>query len=95
MERKTDVVHVSRAGLCSTCQKDAWCRFPRKAKLPVMDCLEFDGEVLAHRIRRHRTGRAATERHGDAPGLCAWCDAEATCAFPRPPGGVWFCEEYR
>ena len=28
-------------------------------------------------------------------GLCANCDLREGCTFPQPPGGVWFCGEYR
>ena len=27
-------------------------------------------------------------------GLCATCDNRNTCTFPKPPGGVWHCEEF-
>ncbi len=81
-------------GLCTTCRRVVVCTFPRQAAVPVMDCLEFDGEV------RHEAPRPAGLTHGSLldqerePGLCGWCDNEATCTFPRNPGGTWFCEEY-
>jgi hypothetical protein len=28
-------------------------------------------------------------------GLCVNCDLRETCAFHKPEGGVWFCEEYQ
>jgi len=28
-------------------------------------------------------------------GLCSDCEGRQTCAFPKPEGGVWHCEEYR
>lgn len=28
-------------------------------------------------------------------GLCINCDVRDTCTFPKPEGGVWFCEEYQ
>jgi hypothetical protein len=28
-------------------------------------------------------------------GLCLNCDVRNTCTFPKPEGGVWFCEEYQ
>ncbi len=27
-------------------------------------------------------------------GLCSTCDNQETCAFTKPPGGVWHCEEF-
>jgi DNA-binding NtrC family response regulator len=27
-------------------------------------------------------------------GLCSNCDNRETCAYPKPEGGVWRCEEY-
>ncbi len=28
-------------------------------------------------------------------GLCVNCELRDDCSFPQPPGGVWFCGEYR
>jgi len=28
-------------------------------------------------------------------GLCSICENRPACAFPKPEGGVWHCEEYR
>ena len=28
-------------------------------------------------------------------GLCSNCEERRSCAFPKPEGGVWHCEEYR
>lgn len=28
-------------------------------------------------------------------GLCTNCESREGCTFPQPPGGVWFCGEYR
>jgi hypothetical protein len=27
-------------------------------------------------------------------GLCATCESFPTCAFTKPDGGIWHCEEY-
>jgi hypothetical protein len=29
----------------------------------------------------------------DLKGLCRTCVHAATCSFPKPPGGVWQCDE--
>ena len=84
-------------GLCATCRSAPSCTFQRRADEPVMDCLEFDGELrkepsrASHPQPRRPSGPAvATE-----PGMCAWCDHRATCTFPRNAGGIWLCEEYQ
>ena len=28
-------------------------------------------------------------------GLCSICEDREVCAFPKPEGAVWHCEEYR
>jgi hypothetical protein len=28
-------------------------------------------------------------------GLCRNCENRRTCAFPKPEGGIWHCEEYQ
>jgi hypothetical protein len=84
-------------GLCGTCVNAPLCSFPRKAGVPVMQCNEFDGAMVA--VARPSPAAAfdapsaiPTRR---APGLCTWCDNNPSCTFPRATGGVWFCEEYR
>lgn len=27
-------------------------------------------------------------------GLCVNCDRRYDCTYPKPPGGVWSCDEY-
>ncbi len=83
-------------GLCATCRNAPTCTFQRRADVPVVECLEFDGELRAEfggaRVQpRPPHARAA----GTEPGLCGWCDLRASCTFPRSPGGVWLCEEYQ
>ena len=40
------------------------------------------------------TGQAPTADPGSVRGLCATCAKRSSCAFQRPEGGVWHCEEY-
>jgi hypothetical protein len=47
------------------------------------------------------TGRSESRSHGEgAPfpgglrGLCVSCDLRFGCTYPKPPGGVWNCDEY-
>ena len=30
---------------------------------------------------------------GDAKGLCRQCARRLTCSYPKPPEGVWQCDE--
>ncbi|MBI4881404.1 MAG: hypothetical protein HY812_17345, partial [Planctomycetes bacterium] len=38
---------------------------------------------------------AAAGAAGTEPGLCVNCEERVYCLRPKPPGGVWHCEEYR
>jgi hypothetical protein len=38
---------------------------------------------------------AVIDRPSIHRGLCINCDVRGTCTFPKPEGGVWFCEEYQ
>jgi hypothetical protein len=38
---------------------------------------------------------ASLDCAGVPRGLCINCDVRNTCTFPKPEGGVWFCEEYQ
>ena len=84
-------------GLCATCRNAPSCTFQRRVDAPVMDCLEFDGELRteASRASRPAPRQPRGQAAGSEPGLCAWCDNRATCTFPRKAGGIWFCEEYQ
>jgi hypothetical protein len=83
-------------GLCATCRSAPGCTFPRRAGVPVLDCLEFDGERRVEEARPARiTSRKSEPRTAAEPGLCGWCDKRTACTFPRGVGGIWFCEEYQ
>jgi hypothetical protein len=62
-----------------------------------MECLEFDGESRAENTppMRERPRTAVNETTHREHGLCPGCDKRPTCVFPKPAGGVWFCEEYQ
>jgi hypothetical protein len=81
------------AGLCSTCSNDPLCSYPRSAGSRVVECLEFEGETKKEAARVSRPPREEEPREGE-PGLCSWCENRPTCVFPKPAGGVWFCEEF-
>ncbi len=91
---------VSNRGLCIACRKDPACRYLRYAARPVLQCEEFEG------FEPRAKGSEASEVP-DAPspgpdpiqaevkGLCISCANRCTCAFPKPAGGIWHCEEFR
>lgn len=91
-------------GLCSTCNKARTCTFPRDPALPVWHCEEFDEETATLMKVRPPIApqnihyvRAVDVDEKQAPavmGLCRNCDKRDGCTFPKPPGGVWHCEEY-
>ena len=91
-------------GLCRTCVGRATCTYPRPKDRQVMFCAEFDGEVLnpakpfitvsgipwEPRVQMAEQKRERSSRKG----LCRTCERGESCTFPKPPGGVWHCEEF-
>lgn len=93
-------IHIG-AGLCHTCVKAPDCTFPRDSSRPVRSCDEFEG---ADGPRSERVPRivapsifplsGAPERGAaELKGLCVQCARRHTCAYPKPAGGVWHCDE--
>jgi len=91
----------SFAGLCSTCNNSPTC-FYRARRGPALFCELFDdysppgsdgGERVSAALKRSGAagGDADVSAHG---GLCINCEHRWSCAHPRPPGGVWHCEDY-
>ncbi len=101
---RDDVVDGRNAiGLCAGCEKRTVCTYPRMPGRPVERCLEFEElsvvqrDEAPRRLRREKARLGVTiraERPAE-PGLCSTCDLRPVCTFPRHPGGVWHCEEYR
>jgi hypothetical protein len=92
----------SYPGLCISCEKVLQCTYPRVRERPVFRCLEFEeaSQAETSTVRVPQSGfrpgvgpRVEPERR--EPGLCAECEGRGVCTYPRSPGGVWFCEEYR
>ena len=72
------------------------------AEHPVMECEEFrqPGAASGGSSARHALADLpeALDEEAErflAVGLCATCTHRATCTLPRPPGGVWQCDDYR
>ena len=89
---------VSDRGLCIACRKDPTCTYVRM--LPVIQCEEFEG--YEPRSKSQRNSEGSTEifppQHpapAEYKGLCTSCANRETCAFPKPAGGIWHCEEFR
>jgi hypothetical protein len=88
-------------GLCRTCVRAPECTFPRDPNRPVRSCDEFEGAEAPRSERTPRTvpasvfpmdagpDRGATELKG----LCVQCARRSSCAYPKPAGGVWHCDE--
>lgn len=95
---------MTYGGLCSTCNKDSLCTFPRDQSRPVMQCEEFDGIIPApakkargeSSLSNDSLDSSHSEAHqpGTHMGLCCNCEKRETCTFPKPESGVWRCEEY-
>jgi hypothetical protein len=90
-------------GLCMTCNNAPTCYY-RARRGPALFCELFDD--YAPPVERARSEpalpsadsspapRAAEQEASKYTGLCVNCRHRATCAHPRPTGGVWHCEDY-
>ena len=87
-------------GLCSTCKNTSSCTLPRDPDKPVFYCEEFEIERTSLTIPPEKeqplvTCTAAKDKDSTKfTGLCGDCENRQTCAFPKPEGGIWHCEEY-
>ena len=92
------------SGLCSTCDGRATCTFPHHADRPTLFCGEFDW-LWQHRMetaakamppRQEVEARPIVEARTTSKykGICATCDNQDGCTFPKSPAGVWHCEEF-
>lgn len=85
-------------GLCTTCENEPNCTFPRSAGHPVVSCDEFKGAVAVTPRRAEAIPRVS-ERFAVAnrewfPGLCMTCEKRENCTYPKPEGGVFRCDEF-
>ncbi len=93
-------IHVG-SGLCRTCVQAPECTFPRDPSRPVRSCDEFEGADAPRSERALRMVAASVFPMEGAPdrgatelkGLCVQCARRDSCAFPKPAGGVWHCDE--
>jgi hypothetical protein len=92
-------------GLCASCVEGPNCTFPKDLDHPPIECGEYvpfppsqaKVTIELSKTDRLRANRLVTETadSGKFPGLCASCDKQTGCTFPKPEGGVWHCVEYR
>lgn len=83
-------------GLCRDCVNDPTCTFPRAPSRPIWSCDEFKPSTpVSGPDQPAASGTAGTKRAEpeELKGLCRHCLRRLTCQFPKPPGGVWHCEE--
>lgn len=88
-------------GLCLDCMAEETCTFPRDPSRPVWSCEEFNGAGPNPARRGALTEEAPALSMGvegmisgtEPRGLCKECVNRQTCQYPKPPGGVWHCEE--
>ena len=88
-----------KIGLCSTCNNSPSCLFyQRNGSRVVWYCELFDDYVSIPELlpKAEKKVESKTEETSKSKfeGLCKNCENQDTCAFPKPAGGIWHCEEY-
>ncbi len=91
----------SIGGLCRDCVNEPTCTFPRDPSRPIWSCDEFEASEVAATLPGRPIAAApevmvVEEKVADAlelKGLCTQCAHRLTCRYPKPPGGVWHCDE--
>jgi len=94
-----------KTDLCSTCVHYPDCSFRNGSTTSIFFCEEF--RLIPAWTEAAEEGErlfiAGPVRMGPSPveadkselmGLCRNCLNRRTCIYPKPPGGVWHCEEY-
>ena len=88
--------------LCSNCKNAADCTFQKNRQKPSLYCEEFEIDIypsakIAGKEKSSSTASVDAEDNdsGKFIGLCSNCDNRRTCAFPKPEGGIWHCEDYQ
>ena len=88
--------------LCSSCKNDPDCTFKKNRPKPSLYCEEFEVDTspsvkTTGKYKSPETTSVDAEEDDSSKftGLCINCDNRKTCAFPKPEGGIWHCEEYQ
>lgn len=83
---KTESHIVKATGLCKKCLYAENCVIRHSYHGHIFQCEEFED---------HETEETAASDESDSLlGLCMSCDKAPVCTLPKPPGGVWQCNEY-
>lgn len=103
---QTATARITKTGLCSTCNNVSTC-FYFATRGPALFCELYDDHVngappvsqsrlvrTPPRAERRRPAATPPQKPVVLKGLCVNCEHRDTCTFPKPPGGVWRCEEY-
>lgn len=83
--------------LCVTCNNAPECTSRKNIVRPVYFCENFDDYVPQKHTgveTKPTPEKVVEEKIHEFKGLCVNCNHRDTCAFPKPEGGVWHCEEY-
>lgn len=83
--------------LCVTCNHAPECTSRKNIIRPVYFCEHFDDYIPqkpAEVKMEPKPEKVVEGNIHEFKGLCVNCDHRDTCAFPKPEGGVWHCEEY-
>lgn len=88
-----EAARAAASDLCATCLHEQDCVYATPGREPVIECESFATEGAASVVIEEPAEAVETAPEGLA-GLCANCEHRADCTLPRPPGGVWHCEEY-
>jgi hypothetical protein len=91
-------------GICLACKHAEGCIYPRNQGQIVLNCEQFEpcapmaspspskAQIDLEELWKKPSGnRPGTEFKG----LCSNCEERYSCIYPKPPEGVWHCEEYR
>ena len=86
-----------QAGVCANCSNQDHCPTPGASRHPIQQCeMHEAGPVwrpVSMDVAESRPVAAPVEVH--MLGLCMNCENRSQCRLPKPPAGVWHCEEYR
>jgi hypothetical protein len=83
--------------LCTTCNNAPKCLSRKNHIRPVYFCENYDDFIPqkpAEKKIRTMSKNVTKDEVNTFKGLCVNCRHRNTCAFPKPEGGVWHCEEY-
>jgi hypothetical protein len=93
-------------GICRSCEDYPTCKLQMRGDKPVFFCEEIPLAVSPRQASRgwqdipaHSKVVEISAGKNEAArslylGLCRTCRKLTTCAFSKPGGGTWICEEY-